>query len=224
MKTLLILFACLPFYCIAQTPAQTAALRKFAEDVCLKKMSGNDQRVVRYTTSPAISLYNESDPAAKDIFDAAVAEVNEALAPASFALSPSPPRNAEAPIRFVYCTRNQFVQTCKNHHVTPEGTRNWISWFWLDQYHRIERSLVIITFNPAKPEDVARSTRQALMLAIGFGNFTSQPVPSVLSSSSAERAKILTDYDRSMVSFFYSALQPGQKAFEVRRAFDQYWK
>jgi hypothetical protein len=202
MKTLGLFFVCISLTCFAQTPAQTAALRKFAEDVCLKKLSGNDQRVVRYTTSPAISLYNDADPAAKEIFDAAVSEFNEALAPASFALSPSPPRNAEAPIRVVYCTRDQFVQACKNHRVTPEGTRNWVSWYWWDRYHRIERSLAVITFDPAKPDEIARSTRQALMLSIGFGNFTAEPVPSVLSSSATERAKKLTDYDRSLVSFF----------------------
>ena len=58
-------------------------------------------------------------------------------------------------------------------------------------------------------------------MALGLGGSSSEPVPSVFTTAATPK---LSEHDERLLVFFHTALRPGDKLYEVRRAFDKGWK
>jgi hypothetical protein len=212
------------FYALLNAPvgAQQAprdAVRKFVADVTIDPTA----RLRRWASPPAVSIYNNTSISeVETICNTALDSINTALTSVPFQLSKMAPRSSEAPMRIVICARKDFIDTLKNHGVTPIGARTWGTWKWWDDSHQLTRAVIIISVEQGDENNFSLQLQSALMLALGFKGFSAVPMPSILAQVPEDLSN-LPLFDQQLLPFFYQHCQPGFKLYEVLRAFDSQW-
>jgi hypothetical protein len=219
-KTLFTLALFLPLVASSQQPTKEV-LRKFVEDVVIDAKGP----VERWASPGAVTVYNETSiPEAEAACTKIIESINEALAPVPFHFPLMAPRFADAPFRIVIVERKDFIAGLKKHGVTPLGTRTWGWWKWRNQSNEVIRSLVILSVEQGSLELFTEQAHIAIMGSLGFSGYSQAPVDSVLGPYRDQPRQTLTETDRQVLPFFFQHIQPGFKAYEVRRAFDRNWK
>ncbi len=217
---LLLLVASQPLLSFSQQPTPEA-LRKFVEDVA----SDPKQPTQRWASPGAVTIYNEtSNPEPEAACTTILQSINDALAPVPFHFPLMAPRFNEAPFRIVIVERKDFIAAVKKHGVTPIGTRTWGWWKWWNGSNELTRSLVILSVEQGSLELFTEQAHIAIMAALGFSGHSQSPVDSVLGPYRDKPRQALTEIDLQVLPFFFRYIEPGFKAFEVRRAFDRNWK
>lgn len=151
------------------------------------------------------------------------AQINAALEPAKFQVSVLQPNSPAAPLKIVYCNRDQFPQTLKKYGAQQVGGRFWAYYRWWDSRYQVERAVAVISVEQGSEAQAKESTLQALMVLLGFGGWSGEVIDSVLGPNRQQPRTELTDFDKKLLPFFFKNMQPGWEAFQVRRAFDKAW-
>lgn len=218
---LLILLCLIATSCLSEVPPSPAVRQ--AVETCSLSPVGSDNRVVRWGTPPSVSVWSD-DASAEPIVQAAVGILADALKPAKFGITLMAPRTAQAHIRFVFCRRDVFPQTLKQHNAIPVGGRNWGWYRWWDANRQLERMVIVMSYEQGDAAKASSSVLQALFLALGPSNWMPLPKPADPTAPTLHEAGDLSALDKQFLAFFYAHLHINDKAFEVRRAFDKSWK
>jgi hypothetical protein len=197
--------------------------RKFIEEVAISDIGGNSMKVVRWAVSPSVSVFNHTGAPVELVFSHASAQINAALEPVKFQVSVLEPNSTAAPLKIVYCNRDQFPQTLKKYGAQQIGGRFWAYYRWWDSRYQVERAVAVISVEQGSEAQAKESTLRALMILLGFGGWSNEMVDSVLGPNRQQPRTELTDFDKKLLPFFFKNVQPGWEAFQVRRAFDKAW-
>ena len=191
---------------------------RFVEDVLLtKELPSNENLCRRFTDSPAVGLILPHGH--QEVFEAAVGEINAALAPTKFSLRSVFPATAKPQIKFFYVNSpSQYIWVKRNYGFeSPAGEYAWhLRW---DEGSRLTEGFAIVSDAGATDEILRYRTLRCLLGVLGF-NGTS---PAIKESVFSGRPGRLSGTDRCLIRFFYGYVQPGDPAYKIRNAFDRYW-
>jgi hypothetical protein len=218
MRCLLFFFA-LP--ALAQFPA-SPALRKAVSACSVSEING-DERVVRWSTPPSVSVWSEDSTVARLVEDA-VTQLNTALKPARFGISLMAPNSSAAQIRLVFCRRDVFPQTLKQHGAIPFGERNWGWYRWWDENRKLSKIVIVMSYEQGETLNAKQNILQALFVSLGPPHWLPLPNDPKSAEWKAFDEGKLTSLETQFLPFFYAHLHANDREFEVRRAFDKFWR
>lgn len=221
MKHLLAPLVLLAAHAFGATPP-SKALRDCVVESALSTV-GTEKIVLKWRAPPSVSVW-AAEPEAHEIVAAAVRELQEPLALAKFGISLMAPKTETANIRFIFCSRDVFPQTIKQHDAQPVGDRDWGWYRWWDANRTIYKTVIVMSYEQGSQDTARRRVLRALYFALGpFGRM---PVirTGMAEAKAALLAGKLTTLDREFLIFFYRYLETDTRAVHVRRVFDKHWR
>lgn len=200
---------------------------------------------VRWVRSPSVSCFGGGEPAAQAV-KAAVSELNEALAPAGMVLRLGPQEDRQAEIQVFFRPRAAFPAGLPLDRAHLDGCARILragseaaviraAQVWVAEDPQLE--VAIAHLDPQARRQAAavllQERWQALVLhelihALGLTHSAVFRDSTMYCRARGNlrqenRQTRLSLRDRKVLAFFYTHIQPGDRAGELRRAADGYW-
>jgi hypothetical protein len=176
------------------------------------------KRCRRFTDSPSVALLTGREHSAE--FEEAVRAINEALAATKFSLRIVVPGASDAQIKCFYAADFAQYTSIRQSYWLQTPPDNWTWDFSWDQNSGLTKGFALITIQGLGAETIRYRTIRALLGTIGLNGWSSAVRDSIFSW----QRQSLTATDRKLINFFYGHVQPNAQAYELRQAFDRFWK
>ena len=214
MKVFTLVMSCLFCYVRNAGYAQTPIFFKFAQDVILF----SEPSCTRWLDSPAIACFGSGTQEEK-LFQYAVAQINEALAPSRIQLRVVLPEDTSATIKLFFAKRTAMPAIIRKESMqTTAGAYTWN--FWRGKKNELTKTVGIVS-TELEPKALQHAVFRVILGCMGFYGDAKNPKDSIFVGWDSVE---LSPLDKRLVAFQYEHVMPGFRLPELRKALQTYAK
>lgn len=190
-------------------------------------LQGNQTEIVDKRIGPIRAIATCHDEASRDLVNKAVGDVNDAFGYGKIALSWSDRASIEDDAITVYIgpkrIGRQLIERFGVSSPRTFGSSTYYYWWEEDRPNHVRRCLIAVDHLSTKERQL-EDLRYLLLACMGFKSpWSAKQLQQRRSSSDAAQEPAFSKFDAAIIRFFDKHVDPGAKAWEMRRVFKNKW-
>ena len=190
-------------------------------------LHGDKTEVVDKRIGPIRAIATTHDDSSRELVSKVVGEINDAFGYGKLALSWSDSPELEDDAITIYIgPKTDGRQLIKRFGVSsPRAFRSSTYYYWWEDARRnhIRRCLIAVDHLLLK-EHQSEDLRYLLLACMGFKSpWSAKQLQRTPNSSDASQGPLFSKFDTAIIRFFDKHVEPGAKAWEMRRVFKNKW-